>query len=146
MSVRTLRETTLEELLDPTEQDEILAEYVEMLGEKNAGKLHQFFSPTRIPRDLTKKQAMICVRLLPLRKDYTDRKLEKKPGLTKMLDPRSLESDDFLNEPCGPGFSLNALLGTLELPRELICNGSPISKLRFYLGITKLIYRAVWKD
>ncbi|MFA7193748.1 MAG: hypothetical protein WC087_02430 [Candidatus Paceibacterota bacterium] len=146
MSVKTVEETAFESLMDSTAQDEILTKYETMLGKKNAGKLHQFFSPTRIPGALTKKQAMICVRLLPLRKEHTERKLKKKPGLTNILDPRSIESDDILERRLNPDFSLDSLFVTLQLPRELICDGSPISKFKFYLGITKLLYRAVWKD
>lgn len=143
----TPQEQEVKELIFPDgkEQDEIFASYVKKIGKECTGKLHQFFSPKRIPEGLSKIQAMICVRLLPLRKKHTDFNLKKKPGFTNILNPTSLQSSDFSDNYINPNFSLNTLIGTLSLPNELVCDGSSISKMKFYLGITKLLYRAVLK-
>ncbi len=56
---------------DPTEQDEVFDHFKKLLGEEDAGKLHQFFSPTRIPKELSLEHAKVCVALQPIRAFYS---------------------------------------------------------------------------
>jgi hypothetical protein len=97
------------------DQDEVFAEYIELIGRKNAEKLYQFFSHTRIPTGLTQTQAMICVNLLGVRQGHLE----------------LLEKGKTMEEKCDPQW--------MTLPQKLVYKETPITEEDFRDGIMEFL-------
>ena len=103
---------------NPNEQDANLQDFVAILGKEDAYKLHMFFSPNRIPLGLTDQEAVICVSLYPLRKEYNKKHRKKPDGFIDFITN--------IAEYCKPPPSL---------PEALIYRGEEITRERFKEGI-----------
>ena len=126
-------------------QDKVLEGYKVRFGlsKSETGNLHMFFSPTRVPKGLTREEVREVLRLYAIREEArqkTMRKLLKEAGKSVEVLPAKLSktgrSRKFIvqNLP-----SLQAVVRETILPEEFIPHNNRMTRGAFRMGVMKLL-------
>ena len=111
-------------------QGSVMSDYVSSLKltVEEAGKLHMFFSPNRVPIGLTDREVIVCINLYPLRKKNRRRSIPPRPG--NSYDCEENEIAEAIN---------TVMYSDNTLPEEFNPNRT-MTRGRFKRGVIKFLF------